>query len=79
MVNVSVVLSSPNSANATRTLHSMHRVPFWLATEDGSNLQRAVVLYVQVLQTPSADMSFFPVMPLPNGNARTMQSSMHVL
>ena len=35
---------------ATRTgvLHPLHRIPFWLATEDGSNLQRAVVLYVQV-------------------------------
>jgi PAS domain-containing protein len=56
MFNYTVRLADPN--NRTSLLQSMHRIPFWLATEDGSNMQRAVCLYVQVMQP--ASMMFFP-------------------
>ena len=45
--------------NATNIL-PMHRIPFWLATEDGTGNHRAVVLYVQVRPPPAAQ--FFPAM-----------------
>ena len=57
MLNCSVLLRETATKRATM-LHPMHRIPFWLATEEGTNMQRAVVLYVQVLM-PAA-MRFFP-------------------
>ena len=56
VLNCSLLLR--DSQKRTSVLHPMHRIPFWLATGDGSNLQRAVVLYVQVQQPPA--MRFFP-------------------
>lgn len=44
---------------STRTVLPMHRIPFWLATEDSSNTQRAVVLYVAPVPGDRAQV-FFP-------------------
>ena len=44
---------------SNRTVLAMHRIPFWLASEDSSNTQQAVVMYVATVPGESTQM-FFP-------------------